>query len=239
MGTSADYSAPPNWSGMKNSVTRSGGYRPTATKARKLVREHIATNGGPRNISRGRGQLGSGGTARKAAQRLGGFLSSVAQDGLNATLEKNGLGELIGKSVLETVLALVGWCSGTDSDHDSVDARNALSETLDRLCKNASGSEELDSILGAQADAKALAKLMMLFFGQYLFEQFCRVFFSQLVKKHGEQRATAFLDAIKDLIVSSLENITVGIDVASIDWFGNEGKRIAGTIMQNTLAVFG
>ena len=237
MGTSADYSAPPNWSVMKNSVTRSGGHRPTPTKARELIREHIATNGGSRYMSKGRGQLGSGGTARKAAQRLGGFLSSVAQDGLDVTLQKNGLGELIGKSV-ETVLAIVDWCSGTDSDHDSVDARNALSETLDKLCKNANSPGELNTILEAQADAKALAKLMMLFFGQYLYEQFCRVFFSQLVKKHGEQRATSFSDAIKDFIMSSLENMTVGIDVASIDWFGNEGKRIAGTIMQNTLAVF-
>ncbi len=114
----------------------------------------------------------------------------------------------------------------------------SLSETLDKLCKNANSPGELNTILEAQADAKALAKLMMLFFGQYLYEQFCRVFFSQLVKKHGEQRATSFLDAIKDFIMSSLENMTVGIDVASIDWFGNEGKRIAGTIMQNTLAVF-
>ena len=239
MGTSTDYSAPPNWGVIKGNVTRSGGHTLTPTRARELIRDHIATNGGSRQMSSGRGQLGSGATARKAAQRLGGFLSSVARDGLDAALRSNGLEDLLGKSVRETVLGIVALCGGTDGDQDSVDARNALSETMDTLCKGANTTDELGACFEAQVNANALGKLMMIYFGNYLYQQFCRVFFAQLVKKHGDQRAASFLGAIKDVIKSSLENETVDMNLATIDWFGNEGKRIAKTIMQNTLAVYG
>jgi hypothetical protein len=238
MGTSADYSAPPNWSNIKGNVTRSGGRTVTPAKARELIREHIATNGGSGRMSSGRGQLGNGATARKVAQRLGGFLSSVARDGLDAALRSNGLGDLVGKSVTEIVLGILTLCGGTDGDQDSVDARNALSETMDILCKSASTPEELGAFLEAPVNANALGKLMMIYFGNYLYQQFCRVFFAQLIKKHGDQRATSFLREIKDVITSNLENATVNMNLATIDWFGNEGKGIAKTILQNTLAIF-
>lgn len=238
MGTSADYSAPPNWSNIKSKVTRSGTRLPTARKSSELIRDYISTSGGSRRMSSGRGQLGNGTTARNVARSLGGFVSGVARDGLDATLRNHGLGEFVGKSVTEIVLGIMTFCGGTDGEIDSVDARNALSETMDELCKDATTPEELESILEATMTSDALGELLMAYFGNYFHEQFCRVFFAQLERKHGDHRAKSYLEAIKDFIRSSLENVTLGLELSKIDWFGNEGKQISQTIMQNTLTVF-
>lgn len=238
MGTSTDFSAPPNWSNIKSDVTRSGGGGLTPAKSRDLLRDYISTNGGYRQMSSGGGQLGNGRTARNSARSLGGFVSGVARDGLDATLRNHGLGELVGKSVTEILLGVVSLCGGTDGEIDSVDARNALSDTMDELCKDAETVEDLGALLAAQMNSDALGTLLMAYFGNYLYEQFCRVFFAQLEKKHGGQGATSFLGSIKDFIKSSLRNHTLDMNLSKIDWFGNEGGRIAQTIMENTLKVF-
>ena len=96
MGTSADFSAPPNWGGMKGDVTRSG-HRPlTPTICQSLLSEYISQSGGARSISSGSGPFGSGSTARSAARSLGGFISSVGREGLDSTLHANGLQDLAG-----------------------------------------------------------------------------------------------------------------------------------------------
>ena len=209
MGTSADYSAPPNWSNVKGEVTRSGGRTLTPTRSRDLVREYISTSGGSSRMSSGGGGLGTGATARNAARSLGGFVSAVVRDGLDAALRGHGLDGLVGKSVTEILLGIVAVCGGTDGDIDSVDARNALSETMDELCKDAATADELAALLEAQMNADALGRLLMTYFGNYLYEQFCRVFFAQLQKHHGDQRTASFLGSIKDFIRSSLANETV------------------------------
>jgi hypothetical protein len=169
---------------------------------------------------------------------LGGFIGTVARDGLDAALRSNGLGDLVGKSVTEILLGIVSLCGGTDGDIDSVDARNALSETMDELCETATTADELETLLESQMNDEALGTLMISYFGNYLYQQFCRVFFSQLEKKHGIDQASSFLTSIRDFIRSSLEHETVGVKLSKVDWFGAEGNNVAQRIMQNTLAVF-
>lgn len=238
MGTSADFSAPPNWGGMKSDVTRSGHQPLSPAKCQSLLRDYISQSGGARTISSGGGQLGSGATARHAARSLGGFISSVGRDGLDSTLRANGLHDLIGGTVTEILLGIVSLCGGTDGDIDSVDARNALSETMDELCQNVATPEALEAILQGQVSLIALGSLLIAYFSNYLYQQFCRVFFAQLEKKHGLDGAALFLSSIKDFIHSSVKNETVGQDVSKVNWFGPDGERVAQTIMQNTLAVF-
>jgi len=238
MGTSADFSAPPNWSGMKSDVTRSGHQPLAQAKCQSLLRDYVSQSGGAKSVASGGGSLGSGSTARNAARNLGGFISSVGRDGLNSTLRANGLQDLVGGTVTEILLGVLSLCGGTDGDIDSVDARNALSDTMDELCQNATTPEELESLLQGQTSADALGRLLIAYFSNYLYQQFCRVFFAQLEKKHGLDVAASFLLSIKDFIHSSVKNETVGQDLSKLNWFGPEGERVTQTIMQNTLVVF-
>ncbi len=238
MGTSADFSAPPNWGGMKGDVTRSGHQPLTPSKCQSLLRDYVSQIGGARNVASGSGSLGSGSTARNAARSMGGFISSVGRDGLDSTLRANGLQDLVGGTVTEILLGILSLCGGTDGEIDSVDARNALSDTMDELCKDTTTPEELEAILQEQASAEALGTLLVAYFSNYLYQQFCRVFFAQLEKKHGFDVAASYLASIKDFIHSSVMNETVGQDLSKVNWFGPEGERVTQTIMRNTLAVF-
>lgn len=238
MGTSADFSAPPNWGGMKGDVTRSGHQPLTPAKCQSLLRDYVSQSRGATSMASGGGSLGSGSTARNAARSLGGFISSVGRDGLDSTLRANGLQDLVGGSVTDILLGILSLCGGTEGDIDSVDARNALSDTMDELCQNATTPEELDGLLQGQANADALGTLLVSYFSNYLYQQFCRVFFAQLEKKHGFDGAASFLSSIKDFIHSSVRNETVGQDLSKLNWFGPEGERVSQAIMQNTLAVF-
>lgn len=238
MGTSADFSAPPNWKNVKSDVTRSGRRPASPAKARDILRDYVSTNGGSGRMSSGRGQLGNGRTAKNTARSLGGFVSSVSRDGLESALRSSGLENLVGKSVTEILLGIVSLCGGTDGDIDSVDARNALSTTMDEMCKDVATPDELEVTLTAQMNGDGLGELMTRYFGNYLFEQFCRTFFGQLVQKHGDLKATSFLDSIRDVIKSDLAHRTVGSDLAKVNWFGIEGNQIATAIMKDTLTVF-
>lgn len=238
MGTSADYSAPPSWGDLKGAVTRAGHHRLTPAKARKFLRDHISHNGGSSGIVSGRGQLGSGGTAKQIARSFGGFVRQVADAGLAEALRQNGLQELIGRSAQETLLGMLSLCGGTDGSIDSVDARNAFSRTMDELCGDAVTAGDVEAVLGTLTDGIRMAELLISFFANYLYEQFCRVFFGQLIQKHGEQKAELFLSDIFDYIKSRLQNHSVGQGATGINWFGQDGERLSNQIMQDTLIVF-
>jgi hypothetical protein len=238
MGTSTDYSAPPAWGSLKAGVTRAANQALTPVRAGELLRDHVANNGGAQRIASGGGVLGGGRSAQHVARNLGGFISQVANVGLTETLRQNGLQELIGRPASELLLGILGFCGGTNGSIDAVDARSAASRLTDELCTHTQTAEDVERVLKAQADGAALADFLMKFFGYYLHEQFCRMFFAQLVKKHGEQRAESFLGDILDFIQSALRNHTLGMDVSGIDWFNSQGNQIITTIMQQTLEVF-
>jgi hypothetical protein len=238
MGTSTDYSAPPAWGQLKGGVTRAAGHALTPARAGELLSDHVATNGGARQIASGGGVLGAGRSSQSVARNIGGFISQVANVGLSETLRQNGLQELMGRPASEVLLGILALCSGTNGSIDAVDARSAASRLMDDLCKQAVTAEDVELILKAHADGEGLADLLMKYFGYYLYEQFCRLFFAQLVKKHGEQRAESFLDDILDFIHAALRNHTLGLNVAEVNWFGNDGDRMASEIMQQTLEVF-
>ena len=52
---------------------------------------------------------------------------------------------------------------------------------MDELREQAQTAEDVDGILKAHADGVRLADLLMTYFGYYLYEQFCRLVFAQLV----------------------------------------------------------
>lgn len=238
MGTSTDYSAPPNWGELKGEVTRAGHDSLTREKAGQLLRNYISTSGGASKIASGRGQLGSGKSAQHIARSLGDFVRQVGEVGLAAALTRNGLQDLVNRPAQETIIGILSLCGGKEGSIDAVDARNALSRTIDDLCKNATTAAEVESVLGSITNGQSMVDLLTTFFGNYLYEQFCRVFFGQLIQKHGEQRAESFLGDILDYIKSRLKNYTLGINAIGIDWFGAAGDRLSTRIMEDTLTIF-
>lgn len=180
--------------------------------------------------------MARGKAARSAAGRLGAFISDVARVGLDEALRNAGWSDLIGRPVHEILAALLDRLGGDASTIDDVDSRVALAELQEKYFAAAETPEELEALLSAQVDRIDL--VLQDFFGLYLYEVFCRVFFERLVQRVGEMRAYALLNQIRDFIGAALANRALDRDLTKIDWAGQEGQAITAEIMEATLSVF-
>lgn len=242
MGTSSGYEAPttPDWGDLKAQVTRtarSGSASPGTAK--NTLRNFIRTSGGARNISRGGGAIGAGRSAQNTAQRLADFVSSVGSVGLQQALQSFGLSEFVGKSASEIIPALVDKLGGPSSTINDSDARNALSNVMEELLSDLDTPEQVEEALSQVMEGEALEDLLSQFFGCYLYEQFCRVFYERLASRVGSSNADSYLDSIFDTIKSALDLMTSERDLSQIDWVGAEGQNIADQILQDTYEIFG
>jgi hypothetical protein len=242
MGTSSGYEAPttPDWGNLKSQVTRaarSGSASPSS--ARDTLRGFIDTSGGASNISRGGGAMGGGRSAQNTARRVGGFISSVGSVGLRQALESYGLSEFVGKSAGEIIPSLVDKLGGPATTINDSDARNALSKIMNELLGDLETPEQVEETLEQVVAEEGLEDLLSKFFGYYLYEQFCRIFYERLVNRVGRQNADSYLKSILDTIKASLALKVSGRDLSQIDWGGAEGQNISDNILQETFEIFG
>lgn len=242
MGTSSRYKAPttPDWTNLKNQVTRAArnGFASPAS-AKNTLQGFIGTSGGARNISRGGGAIGAGKSAQNTANRVAGFISSVGSLGLQQTLESYGLSEFVGKSAGEIMPALVDKLGGPASTINDSDARNALSKLMNELLGDLKTPEQVEETLEQIIAGEALEDLLSKFFGYYLYEQFCRVFYERLVNRVGKSNADSYLKSIFDTIKSSLALKNSDKDLSQVDWGGAEGQNLTDSILQETFEIFG
>jgi len=241
MGTSTNYNAPPSWGDLKAEVTRAARRGPlTRAKAGDLVRGLIARNGGGPAMARGGGSgggsVGGGGAARSVAGRLGSFIASVGTVGLNEALRREGLADFIGRPVSEVLAALLDRLGGASSTIDEVDARAAMARLQNELFDGADDLQAIENLMTTEAEN--LGSLLERYFGFYLYELFCRVFFERLTRLVGDTKATSFLGEIKGYIMAALTNRVGSRDVSSVDWAGPEGQRISMDVMEDTMSVF-
>lgn len=239
MGTSTSYSAPGSWGPLKSEVTRAANEgAASAATAGSILGHYIQKNGGAARMSEGGGSGGTvGGSAGRAvAQRLGGFISAVGEVGLEEALRREGLADLVGRPLQEILAALLNRLGGPASSIDDVDARTALARLQEETLKSAKTPDDVERILKEQA--LDLDVVLRDYFGLYLFEQFCRVFFERLVQKRGESKALAFLDDIKEFIKATLVNRVGRRTLSKIAWAGAEGAKLCSEIMHATLTVF-
>jgi len=146
------------------------------------------------------------------------------------------LADMVGRPLHEILAALLDRLGGPASSIDDVDARTALARLQEEILTNAATPEEVEKILKEQA--LELDVVLRDYFGLYLFEQFCRVFFERLVQKRGESKALAFLDDIREFIKASLINRVGRRTLSKIAWAGAEGSKLCSEIMHATLTVF-
>lgn len=242
MGTSKGYSAPtdPQWSKLKGTVTRvsRNGAVPNIT-ARNVLRDYIRTNGGARRVALGGGSVGGSRAAQALGQRLAGFAKAVATTDLGEALREVGLVSLIGKSAREIAFSLIDKLCDDGSTLDEVDARQALSDLMGELLEDADTYHDVEKSLNEKFGLESIGNMLLRFFGYYLYHQFCRIFFERLVTRHGEPKASGFLESIRQFIGSELRYKTYEQDITRVDWTGKEGEIVSDEIIQRTLEVFG
>ena len=241
MGTSTNYKAPTSqqWANLKAKVTRLMCHgTPSSSNIKSVLQDFVSVNYGPSRGTSGGGSTGGGQVAQSVARNIGGFLSSVADVGFAEAFELAGLGSLEGKSVSEIGHLLLDYLGGASNTIDQVDARKALSNLIDEILKDANSLEEVEKAMEAIAQGESLTNLILCFWGNFIYEQFCRKHYGQLVARIGEVQADKRIDDIKVCIFDILKHLTLHQDVTQIDWKGSQGQQIMNKIHQDTLEAF-
>jgi hypothetical protein len=242
MGTSSSYDAPktPKWAELKAQVTSSARNGYTSIKsAKNILNDFINTSGGAYRVSKGGGSIGLGKSAQNVATRFANFISVVGAVGFNQALETFGLSEFIGKSINEIIPSIIEKIGGPSSTINDTDARNALSRLLDEHLSALTTPDQVEKALSNIIGEDTLEKLLNQFFGYYLYEQFCRVFYERLSNRVGRSNADSYLKSIFDSIKSELGLMTSNKKLSNINWSGDEGKNLADQILQDTFEIFG
>jgi hypothetical protein len=184
---------------------------------------------------------GGGGTSAAVgtARNLGGFLSNVADLGLQRTLRERGLEHIVGKSASDVADALLDELAGPASTLDNALARESLAEIRDEILSDAETFEDVEKQLNTAIDDLGIFGILASFFGHYIFKMFCRNFYEEWVKKVGDTKAANSLKVIKEYIRSSVRTKLTGRNVTAADWKQDEGTQVAESVLKETLEVFG
>lgn len=241
MGTSTNYNAPtsPQWKKLKGKVTRLTGRGPLgSTDIKEIFRDFVNVSYGPT-----RGASGPGGAARRqvsqnVARKIGRFFSSVADVGFHKAFEDAGLGLLEGKTLGEIAHLLLDHLGGPSNTLNEADARTALCDLMDEILNDTDSPEDVEKAMEARAHGEALDNLIRRFFGYYIYEQFCRDFYGQLVANIGNEEAEESVDGIRDYVCEALKDAVGDQDISRVDWIGDQGQQIVEEILQETLEVF-
>ena len=116
--------------------------------------------------------------------------------------------------------------------------RTALCDLIDEIFNGADTVEGIEEAMEMRSHGEALDNLIRLFFGYYIYEQFCRDFYGQLVANIGYERAEESLNEIRDYICELLRDVIGDQDISQVDWNGSQGQQIVEQILQETLEVF-
>lgn len=220
---------------------------PQRLAAIHLLSRYIAACGGAVSMTRagGGGTGGGGGTVRgvgRAAARtgrnLGTFAARVGQVGLAQALREFDLGEFVGRSAGDVVVALVDRLCGPGSTMDEALSRSALTDLQRDLLGDARTFAEVEERFSAAVARLEVEGLMVQFYGYYLYEMFIRDFYERLIQRREHDRTAISCENIKRTIRAQVRGAVAGREVASIDWRGREGRQLAEEILTTTFAVF-
>ena len=228
---------------MGTSKANPGTASPEWRKARRRAGVWARAGGGGEGVGVGdvvaaaAAALGSsplfGAAGQESTRRLGGVLAGFGTDGVDPTLERLGLGHLVGKSGLDLLAGLLEYVAGSGSSVDDAAVQNAVRELLDDMSDE--GLLDGDVVI----DAHTAADLLLRYFAYYLTGRVLFFLADRLENASpGEQAARREME-IGDYVLAQLRAQMAGASVTDVDWSGAEGAEILGRLSQQVLEVFG
>jgi len=224
MGTSTDFPGGRGgaWTGYKRAATSFAKAGGSARAGRALAR-HVATLGGAGGAS------SSASTGTHGTQRLGGFLSGVADGGLAEGLERLGLAHLVGHDRYDVLSALIEAIVGNGEDLEAVAARSALVDVLDELLPE---GEDYDDLSDLRLDSDGVRDAFEHFLAAYVYNRGSAVIeerLNRLDPQIAETRDTEIREYVQSLVALNLQVV----DPMQIDWSGKQGHDVSERILRD------
>ncbi len=222
MGTSGPYSAPTSggWPTAKGTATRFAKQGGTGNVTPgQVVSAYLTALGGAAAAAR-RAVAG-----RAAAQRLGEFLGTVADRGLDAALEQIGLANLVGRDATEVLEALVNRLAGPGGTLEEADARAAM---LRALQEELEGPTAFDGL-----DQEGVVRIVEGFLVEYIYERMLQEIGDRL--ENGAMTAEDAVKSEHDIRVYIVA--TVQLELAREEpltvWDGPGGQELVDRLMED------
>ena len=185
----------------------------------QAVSEYVRAHRGAGNAARA-SKLG-----RQSTTKLGGFLSSVARQGIYQTLRDFGLSHLVGQSVNEVVSEILNVIASDTDSREEVISSLAAAKTLGELYEKfalSEGIENLNRMTGA--DVQEAIRLSV---ANYIFQRFVKLVQVKLIEQiiSSEQAVQAEMD-VRNYIRAKVRAVFGDRDILRLDWNSAEASKL-------------
>jgi hypothetical protein len=222
MGTSGSYSAPTTggWPAAKKTATRFAkqGDAGSITPG-QVVGAYLTALGGAAAAAR------RAAASRAAAQRLGGFLGTVADQGLDVALEQVGLADLVGRDATEVLEALVDRLASPGGTLEEADARAAMMGALEEVLEQPNAFDGLDQ--------EGVGRTVEGFIVECIYERMLQEIGDRL--ENGAMTAEDAKKAEDDIRVYVVATVQLELarEESLIVWDGPEGEALVNRLMED------
>lgn len=166
----------------------------------------------------------------RAGSGLGQLLTASTGDGsLSAGVEALGLGELVGRTRVELLSALLDRFTGDGASLNEQAARSAMVDTLNDLLPDTDDALPLDDVHLDEAAVRALIEKYL----ALLIYNLAAPIIDERLNRLGDPVVAAERDReLRDYILALVRLAATQMDPLTVDWSGEGGQRILRTVLE-------
>jgi hypothetical protein len=159
----------------------------------------------------------------RAASGLGEFLSDVSREGLDTTLDRYGLEDLVGGEPLEVLNEIASRVAGAGDSPEEAVAREAVLEVLAELFEDTETFADMDAV---EIDADILRDFLARYLTEYIYQRLLHDLGDRITDNADSPEDAARLEQrmqaqIRDLVALDLSTI----DPLNFDWQSDGGQE--------------
>lgn len=197
----------------------------------RSAQKYVGALGGSRRAA-SKASTGVGSTSGFA-----GFLSGVANNGLNATLTRYGLDTYIGRDADTVFAAITNIIAPTGDTREATVARKAITEALEELYNKvvaADGNlDRLNNLSKADLEGALESAISNYIFARWIEELGLRLEEKSVTVEQAIKLERDMKQFIRETVELDLKNV----DVLKIDWSAAEGRQITEKLFQEAYAI--
>jgi hypothetical protein len=159
----------------------------------------------------------------RAAGGLGEFFADVSRDGLDTTLERYGLEDLLGGEPLEVLNEIAARVAGAGQTQEEAIAREAVLDVLVEIYGDAEVFADMEAL---EIDATAIRDFLARFLTDYIYKLVLHDLGDRITDNAGSPEEAARLEQqIREEIRSLVALDLSTIDPLNFDWSGPVGQE--------------
>ena len=207
-------------------------------RLKNILNNYVKAAGGRLSMSSGKSSKG-GKAAVSTASSLGSILNVISSGNLSSYVENKGLTDFASKSKSEIINFLLEDICGPTTNFDEGAAKSALDKLLNKLLDDVDSALDIDEVLQNSINDVGIERILIDFFGTYIFEHLFQPIQERLFENKGEEVCNKTMDEISEFISSELDALNSTASISSINWSDPVAcDKVTMEIFNNVITVF-